>query len=231
VGLDTVRHTVVPESSRAVTDRLLGDLRTRRWRPAGWARFAAEATVRSLAQAVAHPQALVEATALHGLFLLIGRPARWRWVATSWTLTVLHLGMLEDRSHLGAANALTLVRGNLPVTGKVLDRWLAISAMSSDFLDGKLARHTGTTTPFGRYADPLADAAFWTWSTLTDTGPGSRLLRGIVVLTWLPPIASVTTRSFALGKMIEAPRPRWIRPAAAVQILIAIRNLQRPPHR
>ena len=58
VGLDAVRHTPAPESSRGATDRLLGDLRTRRWRPAGWARFAAEASVRSVEQAAAHPHAL-----------------------------------------------------------------------------------------------------------------------------------------------------------------------------
>lgn len=98
----------------------------------------------------------------------MGSRARLRWVATSWALTALHLGMLEDRSHLGSANALTLVRANLAVTGTPLGRWLPVSALTTDFVDGQLARHTRTETPFGRYADALADTAFWTWFTFTE---------------------------------------------------------------
>ena len=105
-----------------------------------------------------------QTTALHGVFFLVGKGFRRRWVATSWILTALHLGMLEDRSHLGAANTLTLARANLPVTGPALGRWLGITALTTDFVDGKLARHTGNTTPFGRYADHL--------QTL-PSGPGS----------------------------------------------------------
>ncbi len=101
--------------------------------------------------------------------------------------------------------------------------------MSSDFVDGKLARHSDSTTPFGRYAAPLADSAFWTWLTLTDTGGGSRVVQACVVLTWLPPIAGVTVSNLAHGQMVEPPRPRWIRPAVAVQIVIAVGNLQRRP--
>ena len=134
-------------------------------------------------------------TALHGLLLSMGQGPRWRWVTTSWILTALHLGMLEDRSHLGAANTLTLVRANLPVTGPVLGRWRGITAPTTDLFDGKPARHTGTTTPFGRYADPLADTAFWTWLTFTETGRGSRAVQAAVFLTWLSPIVSVTATS------------------------------------
>lgn len=218
-----------PESSRAATNRLLLDLRTRRWRPAAWAQFVAGASTRSVEQAVLHRRALAETTALHGLFLSMGQGQRWRWVTTSWILTALHLGMLEDRSHLGTANTLTLVRANLPVTGPPLGRWLGITALTTDLLDGKLARHTGTTTPFGRYADPLADTAFWTWLTFTETGRGSRAVQAAVLLTWLSPIVSVTATSFARGRMIEPPRPRWIRPAAILQVLIATRALKRRP--
>lgn len=224
-----MRHDARRESSRAATNRLLFELRTRRWRLAGWGSFATDATARSVEQAVLRPRALAEVTGLHGLFLFVGGRAHWRWVAASWTLSALHLGMLEDRAHLGAANVLTLVRANLPVTGSALGRWLAFSAMLTDFVDGKLARHTGTATPFGRYADPLADAAFWTWLTLTDTSDGSHIRRAWVVLIWFPPIVGVTARSVARGQMIEPLRPRWIRPAGAVQILIAVRNLQRRP--
>lgn len=220
-------HVGAPEPSRAATDRLLFELRGRRWRPAGWGIFLAHATARSVEQAAVHPRALGEVTALHSLFLLVGGRRCWRWVAISWTLSALHLGMLEDRAHLGAANALTLVRASLPVTGSALGRWLAISAMSSDFVDGRLARRTDTTTPFGRYADPLADAAVWTWLAVTDTGRGRRVLQVCVVSTWLAPIAEVTARSVARGQMVRTPRPRWIRPAVALQVLIAARELRR----
>ena len=136
-------HTAKPESSRAATNRLLLDLRAQRWRSTAWAQFVAAATARSVEQATVHRVALAQPTALHCLFLMMGRGARLRWVATSWTLTALHLGMLENRSHLGAANTLTLVRANFPVTGAPLGRWLGISALTTDFVDGKLARHTG----------------------------------------------------------------------------------------
>ncbi|MDQ3424289.1 MAG: CDP-alcohol phosphatidyltransferase family protein [Actinomycetota bacterium] len=220
-------HAAKPEPSRAATNRLLLDLRAQRWRSTAWAQFVAAATARSVEQATVHRAALAQSTALHCLFLMMGQGARLRWVATSWTLTALHLGMLENRSHLGAANTLTLVRANLPVTGAPLGRWLGISALTTDFVDGKLARHTGTTTPFGRYADPLADTAFWTWFTFTDPGRGSRTVQTAVALTWLAPILSVTATSIARGQMIEPPRPRWIRPAVTLQILLATRALQR----
>lgn len=213
-------------SSRAATNRLLLDLRTRGWRPAGWRRFLAAATARSVEQAVVHRRALGQATTLHGLFLIMGKGSRRRWVATSWALTALHLGMLEDRSDLGAANTLTLVRANLPATGCALGPWLAFTALATDFVDGKLARHTGTTTPFGRHADSLADAAFWTWIAFARDGRGGRTIKAAVLLTWLAPILSVTVRSFLRGEIVEPPRPRRIRPAVALQILIAVRALQ-----
>lgn len=47
-----VVHDTKPESSRAATNRLLVDLRTRRWRAAAWAQFLAAATARSVEQAL-----------------------------------------------------------------------------------------------------------------------------------------------------------------------------------
>lgn len=216
-------------SARAATNQLLFDLKKRGWRPAGWARFLAAATARSVVQAVVHQRALGQATALHGGFLAMGKGARWRWVATSWVLTALHLGMLEDRPHLGVANTLTLVRANLPVIGSALGPWLGISALTLDFVDGKLARRTGTTTPFGRYADPLADTVFWTWISFTQDGRDSRAVQAAVVLTWLSPIVGVTATTFGRGRMVELPRPRRIRPAVALQVLIALRAIRRRP--
>ncbi len=105
------------------------------------------------------------------------------------------------------AKTLSLVRANLPVIGTGLGRWPGIVALTTDFIDGRFARHTGTTTPFGRFADPLADAAFW---------------------TWLHPVLSVTVRSFNRGQMIEPLEPRRIRPTVILQMPIATRALQHP---
>ncbi len=213
-------------SSRIATDRLLSDLRSRRWRPAAWVQFGTAATMRSVEQAVKHRPALAQATALHSLFFIMGSRSRPWWVLTSWTLTATHLGLLEDRTHLGSANAITIVRANLPATGTPLGRWLAIFALSTDFVDGKLARYTGTTTPFGRFADPLADTFFWTWLSFKDTGRAHRIIQAAVVLTWLAPLLAVTATSFGRGLMMEPPRPRWIRPAVVLQVLLAARTLR-----
>jgi len=173
-----------------------------------------------------HRPALAQATALHSLFFVAGSDSRRWWVVTSWTLTATHLGLLENRTQLGAANVLTLVRANLPATGMPLGRWLAISALSTDFVDGKFARYTGTTTPFGRFADPLADTAFWTWLSFKDAGRAHRIIQAAVVLTWLAPLLTMTATSFGRGLMMDPPRPRWIRPAVVLQVLLAARALR-----
>lgn len=210
-------------SSRAATDDLLRDLAAGGWRPAAWARFLASAATRSADQARLHPRAWAEVTALHGLLLAVAPPSGRRWVSTSWLLASTHLGLLEDRSHLGPANILTIARGNLPAIVTARHPWLASLAMATDFVDGRLARRTGTTTPFGAYADAFADAAFWIWFT---TDPENR--RGVRVaaaVTWLLPIGAVTALSIARGRMDDAPRPRWIRPAATLQVLLTGRAL------
>lgn len=220
-------HGITAESSRAASDRLLRSLRAGGWRPTAWARFLVAATRRSRDQAVSRRRALGQATVLHGVFLFGSGGARWRWVASSWILTVLHLGMLEDRSDLGAANALTLARANLPATGTALGRWLPAAALITDFLDGKMARCSSTTTPFGRYADPLADTAFWI--SYTRDADESRAIRAAVALTWLSPLVGVAATSLIRGQMTEPPRPRWVRPAVALQIVIVLRALIRRP--
>lgn len=214
-------------SSRAATDRLLSDLRAGRWRPRAWARFLAAAGVRSAQQAARHHHALLELTALHAAFALAGR--RPRWIATSWIMCVLHLGMLQDRAHLGAANALTLTRANLPATRPPLGRWLSLAAMVADLIDGQLARHTSTTTPFGAYADPLADAAFWTWQVGTNQPQGARThaARATVGLIWAAPAILVAVSSFRHGHMTDPPRPKWVRAAAWVQILLTAHALHK----
>ena len=213
-------------TSRSATDELLAGLRAGRWRPSAWARFAALAVRRSLQQARRHPRALAELTALHAvLALLAGRRGR-RWTAVSWVLAVSHLGMLEDRPSLGLPNALTVVRANLPAIWPGPGRWLPAVAVASDLADGQVARRTGWQTPFGTQADSLADAAFWTW--FVQRHEPSRRVRAVALATWAAPVAAVTAASVRSGRMLDAPRPAVLRPAAAMAAIVAVRALMGP---
>ncbi|KJS63375.1 hypothetical protein VM95_03905 [Streptomyces rubellomurinus] len=212
--------------SRAATDALLALLRGGGWRPAAWTRFLVLAAERSWQEAARRPRALAEISLLHGALLAAGRGrGRW-WVATSWALAASHLGLLEDRRSLGAANALTLVRANLPVVGAALGRWIGLVAAASDLADGAVARRLGTVTPFGDYADSLADAAFWTW--LTVRSEPSRAVSVAAMGAWAAPVAVVAAGSLAHGRMFDRPRPAALRPAAALQALLAVRRALRP---
>lgn len=213
-------------SSRAATDRLLRGLRDEGWTPAAWARFLGRATLRSVSEAIRHAPALAEATALHWAFALAAPPRRRHWVAASWALTVTHLGMLEDRRTLGPANILTLVRANLPALQDRLGPLLPIAALATDFLDGRISRATATQTPFGRDADFIADAAVWIWHAAQHEP--SAFLRLAAAVVWAGPIAAVVVSSFAGAAMKDVPRSPWIRPAAALQVLLAVRALLRP---
>ncbi|MEU3048062.1 CDP-alcohol phosphatidyltransferase family protein [Streptomyces sp. NPDC006984] len=212
--------------SRAATDALLALLRGGGWRPTAWMRFLVLAAERSWQEAARRPTAVAKISLLHGALLAAGRGrSRW-WVATSWALAVSHLGLLEDRRSLGAAKALTLARANLPVAGARLGRWIGLVAIASDLADGALARRLGTVTPFGEYADSLADAAFWTW--LTVRGEPSRVVRVAALVAWAVPVVAVAAGSLARGRMVDRPRPVVLRPAAAMQALIAVRRAVRP---
>jgi phosphatidylglycerophosphate synthase len=213
-------------TSRAATDELLAGLRAGRWRPPAWARFAALSAGRSVQQARTHPRALAELTALHAVFaVLAGRPGR-RWTAVSWLLAVSHLGMLEARPSLGLPSAVTMLRANLPAIWRGPQRWLPAVALASDLADGRLARRTGGETPFGAQADALADAAFWTWFVIHHEP--SRRVRTAALAAWAAPVAMVTAGSIQRGRMLDAPRPVMLRPAAAMQAIIAVRTLVRP---
>ncbi|NUR27743.1 MAG: CDP-alcohol phosphatidyltransferase family protein [Catenulispora sp.] len=208
-------------SSRAVTNELLDVLRSGRWRPRAWVRFVARAAQRSVQQAVLHPRALAEVTALHAAFAL-ARP-RSRWVVVSWALAASHLGMLEDQRSLGWANTITLFRANLPaVTDR---RSTALLALGTDLADGRLARALGTTSPFGAAADSLADAAFWTWYAHRHEPVPA--VRAVALIAWVAPVAAVTAVSVGKGAMVDPPRPAAVRPAAALQVALALRALVR----
>ncbi|MBT2478477.1 CDP-alcohol phosphatidyltransferase family protein [Streptomyces sp. ISL-94] len=213
--------------SRAATDALLGHLRQGRWSPRAVARFLWLAGDRSVRQAARRPQALVQITAAHGLLAGLARNKRPGpgWVAASWALSVLHLGLLEERDHLSAADALTLVRGNLPATALGSTRWAGVAAIALDVADGRLARHQHTVTPFGDYADTFADAAFWIWLTLCHEP--NRLVRAAAITAWALPVVTVTAIGIRRGTMPERPRPTLLRPAAAMQGIVALRHLLR----
>jgi hypothetical protein len=145
--------------SRAATDALLGTLRDGRWRPYAVARFLWLAADRSVRQAARRPRALTQLTVLHGLLFVLARdrdPGRG-WVAAGWLLGALHLGLLERRDRLAPADALTLTRGSLPATALGSCRWSGVMAIGLDLADGRLARRQETVSPFGDYADSLAD--------------------------------------------------------------------------
>jgi Phosphatidylserine synthase len=207
--------------SRAVTNALLSGLAAGHWRPRAWFSFFAQAVRRSGKQAAAHPGAVGEVVVLHGTFLMLGDRRGRGWVVASGALALTHLGLLGPNSRLGMANTLTLSRANLPVLAAGRPRWLGFAALGSDLLDGALARRLGSQSAFGAYADSLADAAFWIWYTIRD--PRSRPVRLAGLAAWALPVLAVSGISVRRGRMLDAPRPRVLRPAAALQLVLALR--------
>ncbi|MEU9238281.1 CDP-alcohol phosphatidyltransferase family protein [Streptomyces sp. NPDC048385] len=213
--------------SRAATNLLLAELREGHLAPAAVVRFLGRAARRSLRQAARRPRALAELTALHGALYAVAsgrRPGR-RWVTTSWALAVLHLGLLEQRTCLTTADALTLMRANLPALPGGGGRISGVLAIGLDLADGRLARHQGTNSPFGEYADTFADAAYWMWFTLRHEP--SRTVQVAAVTTWTLPVVAVTGLALRRGTMPERPRPVLLRPAATLQAVVALRHLTR----
>ncbi|MBM7847338.1 CDP-alcohol phosphatidyltransferase family protein [Arthrobacter roseus] len=226
VTAGTVRDGVLDEpDSRAATDELLSTLRTSRYTPTAWSRFLARATRRSVRQALHHRRALLESTVLHAGLAALADPRHRTWVAASWLLTISHLGMLENRRTLGVANTLTLIRANLPALENRLGNAVPILALTTDWLDGRISRETGTETRFGRQADFLADTALWTWFTLRHEPNG--WLRTATFAAWGASVVAVTVASFAGGAMKDMPRSRRIRPAATLQVIIGLRIVLR----
>ncbi len=211
--------------SRDATNMLLEDLQRHRFRPRACTDFAVAATRRSLWQAYAHPRAFWQATALHLLLGLAAGKRHRAWVGLSWALSASHLGLLEDKSDLGIANAATLIRANLPAIENRLGRWVPAVALTTDIVDGVVARRTGTVTVFGSHADFIADAAVWTWFTFRHEA--SRRMRALTLAAWAAPVAAITVASLAKGRMIDLRRSRWLRPSAAVEIIIGARAIRR----
>ncbi len=211
--------------SRAATDELLGGLRRGGFAGRALGAFIADATLRSIREARKRPVALAEATAVHAGMAALAHPHGRVWVATSWLMTVTHLGMLEERRTMGIPNLLTIARANLPAAEARLGSAVPVLALVTDFIDGKLARRTGTVTRFGTQGDYLADAALWTWFTVKHEH--SRGWQLATLAAWAIPVAGLTIASVAKGGMVDVPRSRWLRPAAAVEVLIGARVLAR----
>jgi hypothetical protein len=217
-------------ASRAATNELLAELRTGRWRPRAWGRFIGRAAVLSWTAAQHRPRAVAEIAAVHAALAALSRGKRRTssgyWVAISWALSTTHLGLLESNRSLGVANIMTLLRANLPAMRPRDGRLCAAAALASDLVDGRLARWRHTATPFGQYADSIADAVFWTWFAFRhETDPRMRLL---ALGSWTIPAVTVMVTSVAGGRMVDAPRPVVARPAALMQIVLTIRALSRP---
>lgn len=212
-------------SSRRASDALLAPLRAAGFSGPGWRTFAVSACRRSAEQALAHPRALAEIGLLHAALAALadGRRGR-RWVALSWILAALHLGLLEDRCDLGWPNAISLLRANLPAVSRRLGPALPVIGLVSDVADGRLAR-TGTPTRFGAAADVMADTATWTWWAFS-TDP-SRAVRLATAASWVGPVLAVSLASFRRGQMVDLARPRWLRPGAAMEVVLTIRSLRR----
>ncbi|MFR9799238.1 CDP-alcohol phosphatidyltransferase family protein [Streptomyces sp. MS06] len=213
--------------SRAATNALLADLREAGPVPSAAMRFLGRAARRSLRQASRRPRALAELTAVHAVLYAAAagrRPGR-RWVVAGWGMAVLHLGLLEHRNRLAAADLVTLLRANLPALPGGSGRACGVLAIALDVADGSLARRRGTTSPFGDHADTFADAAFWTWFTLRHDP--SRTVRTAAVAAWALPVVVVTDVALRRGAVPERPRPVLLRPAAALQVVVAVRRLAR----
>ncbi|MFK0258687.1 CDP-alcohol phosphatidyltransferase family protein [Streptomyces sp. NPDC090445] len=186
--------------SRAATNTLLAELRAGHLAPAAVVRFLGHAAHRSLRQAARRPRAPAELTALHTVMFTVAagrRPGR-RWVTASWALAVLHLGLLENQTRLTTADALTLMRANLPALPGGAGRVAGVLAIGLDLADGRLARQQGTASPFGEYADTFADAAYWMWAHPAPRTQPHR--RAASVAAGALPVAAVTGLALYRGR-------------------------------
>lgn len=210
--------------TREASDLLLAVLRDGRWRPSAWRRFTVLAMQRSVDTALANPRALVQCTAIHLPFLVAARGRRG-WVLTSWMLAVTHLGMIGDRDGLGLANVLTLVRANLPAVEARLGAALPVLSLATDFADGKIARAAGRVSAFGTQADFIADAAFWTWFVARHDP--SRVMLVATVAAWVVPVVGLAVAGAVRGRITDLPRSAWLRPAAALEVIVGARAIWR----
>jgi hypothetical protein len=209
---------IVILDSRAATNALLETLAARRWTLSAWLDMLAKATARSAVQAWNRPFAVAEIVVAEGAVAYVSRRRMWPMLTALLALT--HMGLLGGRRTLGPANLVSLGRANLPALVNRQARWLPGLALISDVIDGALARHGHRESSFGIYADTFADLAFWCWYTGGDEDPR---VRGAGMAAWVLPATLVAGVSIARGRMVDVPRPAFLRPAAILQLVLATR--------
>jgi hypothetical protein len=211
---------VRPADSRNFADDILAELAAGRFRPSAWASFMGRSLARSVDQVRKRPTAAMEVTGIH---LLLGRGGSRRWAWVSWFLCITHLGLLGERSTLGWANRLTMLRALLPALAPD-SRWMSLVALATDFADGRLARRGGESA-FGAFADPLADGFFWSWFALR--WEPNRLLRWAPLTLFATSVGGISIGYFARGRVINYPRPVALRYlSGATQIIFVLRTLR-----
>lgn len=210
-------------STAAFTAAVLDDLSSERYTPSAWWRFWARSWARSIETVAGRSRAARETHLLHALLYGVTRDPR---VVISWVMTWTHVALLPNSGGLGAPNVLTLLRVNLPLLASDRPRAAAVTALTSDFADGLIARSSHRETAFGGYADPLADAVFWTWFAWRfEPNPW---LRRLAIAFWLAPPLVVTTLTFRSGHMRLLPRPAVARlVSAALQAALTARAFRR----
>ncbi|MEX2229975.1 MAG: CDP-alcohol phosphatidyltransferase family protein [Dehalococcoidia bacterium] len=188
-----------------------------------WWAFWARSWAESVEAARLHSRAAGEVHALHAaLFLGTGDPR----AAISWAMAWTHVGLLPAERGLGVPNTLSLVRANLPIIAPSRPRLVAVVAVLTDLADGAIARASGGVTPFGAYADTLADVVFWMW--FARRYEARAWLRRAAILFWLVPPVALTAAALVGGRMPVVPRPTIVRTlSAALQSTLTIRALRR----
>lgn len=156
------------------TEETLCGLRDERFTPRAWVSFLGASFRRSRELRAAYPHAhrTVLALAAGGaaVCLVVGLAGEQRLAAASagWWLaaclmTDWHLGLLDGRDRLGAANTLTLLRAGTVPAIFLLARdpagvALFAAAGASDILDGPLARARGEASRLGLWLDGSIDS-------------------------------------------------------------------------
>lgn len=77
----------------------------------------------------------------------------------------------------------------------------------------------------GSSSAAVGAGVFWAWFALRHEP--SRCLCAAALLAWVGPVIAVTATSVAAGRMVDAPRPVLLRPAAVLQTTLALRAARR----
>lgn len=234
----------------------LDALRACGFRPTAWSRFLLASWQRAAETRRARPALARQARTWSAVGLAAGlaarsgaarlhlpAPTRRAWVVW-WlgTATMLdwHLGMLEGpagepREHLSAADALTLTRlGLVPFVavadGKALFTTLVAGAGITDLLDGRVARHSGSSR-LGRDLDTTADVALKLAAAHAARRAGWLTPTTALALSGcqVAGVAAVAATYFATGRA-PADSPSVVSRAAAPALMSGLALAPHAPH-